>query len=91
MNLRGIIGVVGLGVVMAGCAQSGTTTALQSAARPEAKQVAQALLSDERVQALAATEPVRYDASASKARIYQALGAERAEGTYQALKATLSR
>lgn len=91
MNLRGWISLVGLGLVMTGCAQSGTTPATPAATLPEARQVAQALLSGERVQALASTEPVRYHADVSKARLYQALGAERAEGTYQALKAVLAK
>lgn len=90
MNLRAILGVIGLGVMMAGCAQ-GTPTAASSAAKPEAKQVAQALLSGERVLALGATEPVRYDAEAGKARLYRALGAEPTSGTYQALAAVLAK
>jgi len=91
MNLRGWISLAGLGLIMTGCAQTGTPTATPAATQPAAKQVAQALLSGERVQALAATDPVRFDANVSKARIYQALGAERAEGTYQALKAVLAK
>lgn len=91
MNLRGWISLIGLGVAMTGCAQGGMTTALQSAVKPDAKQVAQALLSGERIQPLAVTEPLRYDADASKARLYQALGAEREAGTYQALKAVLAK
>lgn len=91
MNLRGWISVVGLGVLMTGCAQSGTTSAMQAAARPEAKRVVQALLSAERVQTLAVTEQVRYDADVSKDRLYRALGATPEAGTYRALKETLSR
>lgn len=91
MNLRGWISLVGLGILMTGCAQSGTPTAMQAAAKPESRQVAEALLSGETVQALSVTEPVRYDATVSKDRLYQALGAQPEEGTYGALKATLSR
>lgn len=91
MNLRGWISVVGLGMLMAGCAQGGTTTAMQATAKPEAKAVAQALLSGDRVQPLAVTERVRYSAEVSKQDLYKALGATAETGTYQGLKDTLSK
>lgn len=91
MNLRGWISTIGLGVLMTGCAVSGTAPDTSAAARLEARQVAQALLRFERVQALATTEKAALDPEASKARLYRALGAERREGTYQALKAVLAR
>ncbi len=89
MNLRGWISVVGLGMLMAGCAQGGTTTAMQATAKPKA--VAQALLSGDRVQPLAVTETVRYSAEVSKQDLYKALGATAETGTYEGLKDTLSK
>lgn len=90
MNLRGWISTIGLGVLMTGCAMSGTTPALQGSG-PDARDVARALLGSQGVQTLAVTEKAAHDPEASRARLYEALGAARTEGTYQALRAVLAK
>lgn len=90
MNRRGWFGGIGLGMILAGCAPLGTTPAMREAAQPVPKAVARALLSSEDLQALPASGG-RFEADLVRDRIYQALRAERAEGSYQALKAVLAK